>query len=327
MHPSSAIINSINQKPHPKIQLFLNQLSAITSVPLSQQTISELRVAYESFSLIQGGIPPRIARVEDASIPNHDGRFQIPIRVYTPKLGEKLPALLYFHGGGWQRGSITSHDVICRNLAIKSGCIVVSVDWRLAPEHKFPVGFNDAYDSYHWLLENGESAYNVNTNRIAVGGDSAGGNLSAALCLKLRNAGEKMPVFQLLLYPSLDLFCTSDSYDRYAEGYMLTTLRVKELINTYIDHDDSKLQNPLVSPLQEKSMHGLPPTHVMTAEFDPLCDEGQYYAEQLKLAGVPVSYQCCEGMIHAFLHMIGTIPEIEKFYDVLAEALIANINT
>jgi acetyl esterase len=324
MHSASKLAPTNTHSLHPKIKLFLDQYNAIAST-LGMQSIEQLRASFESFALIQGGVAPRLARIEDSTIPNNDNTFEIPIRIYTPTLNKQLPALLYFHGGGWQRGSLDSHDVICRYLAIKSGCAVISVEWRLAPEHKFPIGFHDVYDAYNWLLNEGFAKYNIDRDRIAIGGDSAGGNLSAALCLKLRENSEKMPAFQLLLYPSLDLTCSGESYKRYALGYILTTERVKELVSTYIDGDVSKLSNPFVSPLQSKNMEGLPPTHVVTAEFDPLCDEGLFYAEQLKLAGTQATHQSCEGMIHGFLHMIGAIPEIEKIYEDIGKILIENL--
>lgn len=298
---------------NPEIKFFLNKFNELMKNLPKDIPVSEGRKMYEQFAMIQAGVPLKIARVEDFTILNRAGDYQIPLRVYTPILNVTCPALLYFHGGGWQRGSINSHDSICRNLATKGQCIIISVEWRLAPEHKFPIGLNDCLDSYLWLLEH-TSSYNIDPNRIAIGGDSAGGNLAAAIVLLLKEKAIKLPIFQILFYPSLDLSCNTQSYINYADDYFLTTERVKYYVNEYIG-SPKEIENPLVSPLKASDLRGLPPTYIITAGFDPLRDEGKLYADKLKSFDVPVTYQCYEGMIHAFLHMTDTVSEVNKIFD------------
>lgn len=271
-------------------------------------TLEQGREAYYNFSAIHAGPPLSIPRIEDLTVLSSDGTHQIPIRVYYPKVNEKLPTLIYYHGGGWQRGSIATHDSICRHFAQLAGCIVVSVEWRLAPEHKFPIGVDDCFDVYEWISKNGEQL-NIDTSRLGIGGDSAGGNMTAVTAQRLRETSLKAPLLQLLLYPALDLSCTSWSYKDFAEGYFLTTERVKYYVSHYIN-EPSEITNPAVSPGLQKELSGLPRTHLITAGFDPLRGEGEAYVERLKKAGIDVTYTCYEDMIHAFLHMNYTIPGV-----------------
>lgn len=309
------------------IKKFLETLNNTSHTHAETVTLEEGRKAYLLFALVQGGWPLRMPRVEDLLIPSAEQYHQVPIRIYTPVLNRQLPALIYYHGGGWQRGDIDTHDSICRHLAQYAECIVVSVQWRLAPEHKFPVGTNDCFVAYDWVVRHGKK-YNIDTSRLAIGGDSAGGNMAAVTIQRLRNTDLQKPIFQLLLYPALDLSCSSWSYKEYAEGFFLTTERVKYYVDGYIN-SPSDINNPLVSPVKQKDLSGIPRTHIMTAGYDPLRGEGELYAQLLRDAGIPVTYKCYEGLIHACLHMSDTVPAVEEALGelgaVLKEALYKDV--
>lgn len=295
-------------KLDPNIKKFLDALNS-DHTHSKTVTVEEGRKAYLTFALSNAGVPLTMPKVEDLLIPGSDQNNKIPIRIYTPILGKTLPALIYYHGGGWQRGDIATHDSICRHLARFGECIVVSVQWRLAPEHKFPVGTNDCFVAYDWVIRNAKN-YNIDATRLGIGGDSAGGNMAAVTIQRLRETKLEKPIFQLLCYPALDLSCSTWSYQEFAEGFFLTTERVKYYVNGYVN-SPSEIENPLVSPLKQKDLTGLPKTHIITAGFDPLRGEGEEYAQLLKNSGIPVTYKCYESMIHAFLHMNGSVPAAE----------------
>jgi acetyl esterase len=296
-------------KLDPNIKKFLDSINNQPHTLSKNIDIAAGREAYLMMALTTAGWPLKLARVEDLTVPTADGSYQIPIRIYTPELNKKLPALVYYHGGGWQRGDIATHDSICRHLAKFAGCIVVSVEWRLAPEHKFPTGPNDCLAVYEWVANNGDK-YNIDVNRLAIGGDSAGGNMTAVTAQRLREINIIQPIFQLLLYPALDLSCSTWSYIDFAEGFFLTTERVKYYVNGYLS-SPVDVDNPLASPGKQKDLSKLPRTHIVTAGFDPLRGEGEAYVHRLKDAGIPVTYTCYEGMVHAFLHMNHTVPAVE----------------
>lgn len=308
-------------KLDPNIKIFLDKLNGGAAThphPHSPQaTVAEGRKAYLFFSLNNAGWPLAMARVEDHWIPSSDPSHNIPIRIYTPTIGKTLPALIYFHGGGWQRGDIATHDSICRHFAHYAGCIVISVQWRLAPENKFPIGPNDCLAAYEWIVQNGKE-YNIDTKRLGISGDSAGGNMTAILAQRLRSMDIQKPIFQLLCYAALDLSCSTHSYIDFAEGFFLSTERVKYYVAGYVN-SPSDIDNPLCSPLKNPDLKGLPPTHIVTAGFDPLHDEGKLYAERLKEAGIPVTYKCYEGFIHAFLHMNDSVPAVETALQEISE--------
>lgn len=274
----------------------------------NKATLKQGRDAYYAFASIHSGPPMRMARVEDLKVLSSDGVHQIPIRIYTPIVNKKLPTLVYYHGGGWQRGDIDTHDSICRHFAHYGEVIVVSVQWRLAPEHKFPIGLNDCLDVYEWVVKNG-SQYNIDTTHLGIGGDSAGGNMTAVTTQRLRDRPVQQPIFQLLLYPALDLSCSTWSYTDFAEGFFLTTERVKYYVSHYLNSLD-EVPDPLASPIKQSDLSRLPRTHIITAGFDPLRAEGEAYLARLKDAGINVTYTCYEGMIHAFAHMNHTVPAV-----------------
>lgn len=307
----------------PPIQQVLDILNKLPPIDIETYPVAKGREDYLKFSLLHAGWPLRLSRVEDLTIDNADGEHTMGIRIYTPELNKKLPALIYYHGGGWQRGDLATHDSICRHFATFGECIVVAVDWRLAPEHRHPKGINDCLTAYQWVIKNGEK-YNIDTQRIGIGGDSAGGNMTAITAHRLRKMDIQQPHFQLLLYASLDLTMQSSSYKDFAEGYFLTTDRTKFYIDKYINKPED-VEDPLFSPAKEKDLTGLPRTHIITAGFDPLRGESEAYAQRLEAAGNQVSYKCYETMIHAFLHMTHTSPAakeaIQEISAVLKEAL------
>lgn len=240
--------------------------------------------------------PVPVYQIEDRAIPGAAG--PIPIRIYTPAGDGPFPMLVYFHGGGWVLGSIETHDPICRELTRAVGCVVVSVDYRLAPEHPFPVPLEDCYAAVCWVARC-SADINGDAQRIAVAGDSAGGNLAAAVALTARDRGTPPLAYQLLIYPVMDRAFDTGSYRAYGDDYFLT----KDMMVWFWQHylrDEAYGLYPQAAPLRAQHLCGLPSTLLLTAEFDPLRDEGEAYAERLQAAGSQVEYRCYAGMIHGF---------------------------
>ncbi len=282
----------------PQAQMVLDQLTLLGGKETYEQTPQEARDAMRAMIGLLGEGEPVVA-VENRRIPGPGG--EIALRIYTPRGTAPFPLLVFFHGGGWVIGDIDTHDGMCRSLANGAGCVVVSVDYRLAPEHPFPAAPEDCYAATQWVAQNAASLQG-DASRIAVGGDSAGGNLAAVVCLMARDRGGPKLDFQLLIYPATDLRMQSPSIDENAEGYMLTKRNMLWYRGHYLARDADKL-NPLASPLLAKNLSGLPPTLIITAEYDPLRDEGEQYAARLTAAGVPVTVSRYSGMIHGFLSM------------------------
>jgi acetyl esterase len=246
--------------------------------------------------------PPEIGAVSNVVAETQAG--SIPVRVYRPvgaAADTRLPALVYFHGGGWVIGDLETHDVLCRQITAAADIAVIAVDYRVAPEHKFPAAADDAWAATRWVVANA-GRLGVDPARIALGGDSAGGNLAAVVALMARDAGAPSIAFQALLYPVTDVGTETGSYRDFADGYLLT----RDAMTWFFDHylksaDDAK--DWRVSPLRAPSLAGLPPALIVTAGFDPLRDEGEAYAKALRAAGVRVDYVCYGGMIHGFAPM------------------------
>jgi acetyl esterase len=229
---------------------------------------------------------------------------QIPLRVYRPAGvpdATRLPVYVYFHGGGWVIGDLESHDVLCRQLTAESGACVIAVDYRLAPEHKFPAAADDAWAATRWIAAHA-AELGVDGARLAVGGDSAGGNLAAVVALLAREAGGPAIALQVLIYPVTDVGSESKTYTDFAEGYMLTRESMRWFTAHYLARKEDAA-DWRVSPLRASSLAGLPPALVITAGFDPLRDEGAAYATRLREAGVRVDYVSFGGMIHGFVGM------------------------
>jgi acetyl esterase len=301
----------------PRTQFLLNMQERSGRPGFGELGVDETRVAFDG---MRNGLGPGarvIAHVNDRVIEGPGG--DVPLRIYSPHVAaNNAPALVFYHGGGWVIGNIETHDDICRALACAAECVVISVDYRLAPEHCFPAAADDALAAYRWVRDH-SSELGVDASRIAVGGDSAGGNLAAVVSQDTKN--DDVPIcFQLLIYPVTDLRCASASHESFADGFFLTRQAMLWFRGHYLA-DESAIEDPRVSPLLAEDLSGLPPAFVATAGFDPLRDEGRAYAEKLGAAGVSVSYRCYEGTIHGCLSLSGVIPPGRAMLDDCVGAL------
>jgi acetyl esterase len=296
----------------PQAEALIRSASAIGAKPVEQMTPAEARAAMEERARLTSG-QPRSIDVLPGALPGPGG--DIPIRIYVPRGAKPMPGLVYFHGGGWLRGSLQTHDVLCRALADDGSCVVVSVDYRMAPEHKFPAAVDDALAATRWVAEHADQL-GIDAGRLAVGGDSAGGNLAAAVSLLARDAGQPRLAYQVLIYPVTDYNFETPSYLANGDGYMLTRSAMQYYWQQYL-RDESDASDQRASPLRARDVAGVPPALVITAEFDPLLDEGRAYADRLRAAGVEVTYSEYAGMIHGFVSSAGVI---ERGQDAVAEA-------
>jgi acetyl esterase len=302
----------------PQAKQLLDRLAAMELPPTSSLTPREARAQMEAATLMLGPAA-RVARVEDRRIDGPGGRIRI--RFTWPEGTGPFPCLVFFHGGGWVLGSIETHNGLCRAITHAAGVVVASVDYRLAPEHRFPAAVDDAFAATCWIAENA-GTLDIDPERIAVGGDSAGGNLTAVVALKARDLGGPRLVHQLLIYPATNFDLDTPSYRQNAEGYMLTREDMEWFFGLYLS-DPSDGSNPHVSPLRAPDLSGLPPAFVLTAEYDPLCDEGIAYARRLEEAGVPVRLSNYRGMIHGFLRRYNFLDQGRHALDEVAEVLRA----
>jgi acetyl esterase len=289
---------------HPEARALLEMMDAQAGTPLENMDPIEARASRIEPMKLLGGAPAPLDRVDDLTVPGPGG--EVPVRVYSSERGGLRPALLYFHGGGFVFGNLDTHDAVCRALAEESGAVVISVDYRLSPEHKFPAAVEDSYAATLWAVANAERL-GIDAHRIGVGGDSAGGNLATVVAMRCRDAGGPSLAFQLLLYPVTD-FSTfeTESHREFGEAYFLTRSAMDWFMGHYLASADQK-RHPEVSPLLAPDLTGLPPALVITAEFDPLRDEGEAYAQRLRMAGVPVTVRRYPGMIHGFVSMCGVL--------------------
>lgn len=282
----------------PEMQLLL-KLQGLEGPAAETVAISRGRKIIVSSSRLAGGNQP-IGAVTDRTIDGPGG--PLPLRFYTPRgLTGKSPALLFFHGGGWIYGDLESHDATCRFLAEQAQVRVIAVDYRLAPEAPFPAAVDDVMAAWHWIVEHAHGLA-IDPERIAVGGDSAGGNLAAIVAQQTVLAGGPSPAFQLLIYPATDFSETRQSRLTYADGFFLTKAFMDLAEENYLVGNEDKT-DPRLSPLHGK-VEGVAPAYVVTAGFDPLLDEGDEYAEKLRAAGVPVEHVMEPGLIHGFLNMV-----------------------
>lgn len=289
----------------PKARALLDQMVASGAPPLRSQSVESARQAVLTFAQL-GVDPEPVSRVEDRQLPGPNGA--IPVRTYTPAGTGPFPAVVYFHGGGWVLCNLETHDPVCRSLTNAAECVVVSVDYRLAPEHKFPAAAEDCYAAMRWVM-NSAPLINCDADRVAVAGDSAGGNLAAAVALMARDRGDRAPIFQLLVYPVTDYYLPgTPSYEENADGYFLTRDDMAWFWHYYLS-DKADAANPYACPLRATSLAGLPSSLVITAEFDPLRDEGEMYAARLRDAGVATGLVRYDGMIHGFFSMAGVLEQ------------------
>jgi acetyl esterase len=283
----------------PQAQAFLDQMVSLGGPQLHTLSPEHARKAFDKLAQLSGLKPEAVAKVEDRLIPGPGG--QIPVRFYRPQGRAPFPVLVFFHGGGFVIGSIELYDEFCRALTNAACCIVISVGYRLAPEHKFPAAVEDCYAATKWVAVNAK-AIGGDSMRIAVGGDSAGGNLAAVVALMARDKGTVPLVLQLLMYPATNLAHDTLSAQENANDYFLTRDDMFWFRSLYLNSDADR-NNPYASPLRAQDLHWLPPALVITAEYDPLRDEGEGYATRLREAGVTTTCTRYNGMIHLFLSL------------------------
>jgi acetyl esterase len=295
----------------PAIKTVLDQLESVGGPALHEVSPDEARQMMKLLTAVEGQ-PEPVARVEDRTIAG------VPARVYGADSGS-LPILVWYHGGGWVIGDLDTTDGVARKLANRAGALIVSVDYRLAPEHPYPAPIEDCWSVLEWVAANG-AELGGDPSRIAVGGDSAGGNISALMAIKARDAGRSLRQ-QLLVYPATDLTLSFPSIDENGEGYLLTKDSMVWFVNHYLGGADPK--DPHISPYYVDDLSGLAPAHIITAEFDPLRDEGEAYGERLKEAGVPVDVKRYDGMIHGFYGLGIVTPVADQAIDASATGLRA----
>lgn len=301
-----------------QIKAMLDQMAALNAPPLHTLPLEFARMAIKMGpgSEVEGA---PVGRVENRTILGPAG--EIPVRVYAPAGAGPFPTLVYFHGGGWVICDLDTHDALCRDLTNGAGCVTVSVDYRLAPESKFPAAVDDCVAALEWVAAHA-GELGGDSSRLAVGGDSAGGNLAAVVAQVARQRGGPSLVFQLLIYPATDFTADTDSIRENSEGYFLTHDDMIWFREHYLTSQDDRA-NPLASPLLADDLSGLPPALVITAEYDPLRDEGEQYGQKLRAAGVPVTISRYDGMIHGFLSFASAIEGGRRGIDEASAALRA----
>lgn len=305
---------------HPDARAFIDLLIARKVPPTHTLTPADARKLYRERRAVAQPEPGEVAEVRELSAPGPHGA--IPLRYYRP-LGSAsdavLPVLVYYHGGGWTIGDLDTHDTLCRELCNLSGCALAAVDYRMGPEHRFPAAVDDALAATRWVHDQA-SALGVDASRLAIGGDSAGGNLAAVVAIAARDAGDLPIAFQLLIYPATDMRCVHASHTTNGQGYVLTSDSIRYFHDHYIadpEHDLDWRASPLLHP----DLSRLPPALVLTAGYDPLRDEGLDYARALTAAGNRAAYVCFERQIHGFITMGRLIDEANAAVSMCASEL------
>ncbi|MDP3226688.1 MAG: alpha/beta hydrolase [Acidovorax sp.] len=295
----------------------LERMARAGHAPLHTRSVQDARAAYQAGADVLEVPKAALARVEDLQIPARDGHA-LPARLYAASTDVGQPLLLYTHGGGFTIGNIATHDILCRELARLAGCMVVSLDYRLAPEHRFPMASNDAWDALQWLAAHAESL-GADPARLAVGGDSAGGTLAAVNAILARDAGLPLAL-QLLIYPGCAAHQDTPSHTTFARGLVLEAPAISWFFGHYVrsreERDDWRF-----APLNAHDVDGVAPAWVGLAECDPLVDEGIAYADKLRMAGVPVDLDIYRGVTHEFIKMGRAIPEARQAHADAARAL------
>lgn len=281
----------------PDLAAFLELAAASEGRPMPEAGPALARLSYDAATAVIDAPGAPLVQVRDLDVPCRDGA-RIGARLYQSRADTPLPVLLFFHGGGYVVGGLDSHDSLCRDLAALADCAVLAIDYRLAPEHRFPTAFNDAVDAWRWLHDQG-AALGLDTGRVAVGGDSVGGTLATTVCIQARDDGGPAALTQLLLYPCTSPGDDSPSRRRYARGYLLEADTLAWMYANYLG-PDGDARDWRFAPLTHPDLRNLPPAHVALAEHDLLIDEGRAYADRLRAAGVRTELRVHAGMTHDF---------------------------
>lgn len=308
----------------PLLKTFLDQMAAQPAPKLWEVPPDVARAMFIAMMQIIGPKDVPIGKVENLTMPGPGGDLRL--RNYTPVAagGESLPTLIFFHGGGFVIGDLETHDGICRILANEAGARVIAVDYRCAPEHKYPAAVEDALAALNWI-ENNAAQLGVDANRLAVGGDSAGGALSAIAAQVAKETGKPKLLFQLLMFPVTQIGNETVSLREFAEGYFLERATLDWFYESYLPPDADK-SDPRISPLNAKDLSGVPPAYVMLGGHDPLHDEGLQYAEKLRAAGVSVTVADYPDMVHTFIYFEGMLPQAHEALVAAANALKAALS-
>ncbi|HTQ14742.1 MAG TPA: alpha/beta hydrolase [Rhizomicrobium sp.] len=303
----------------PLVKGFLDQMGAVPGPKMWELPAAAAREMFAAMMLLVGPKDVPIGKVQNLVMPGPGG--DIALRSYAPVAakGEPLPTLVFFHGGGFVIGNLDTHDGLCRLIANESGVRVIAVDYRLAPEHKYPAAIDDAFAAVNWVEDNA-AELGVDANRIAVGGDSAGGGLAATVAQMARAKGDPKLAFQMLLFPVTQIGGETTSYREFGQGYFLEA----QSLRWFFDHYAGKsfdANDPKISPLHAADVSGLPPAYVMLGGFDPLHDEGLAYADKLRAAGVKVTVADYPDMVHDFIYLQAVLPQALEAVKSAAAAL------
>lgn len=300
----------------PAMHGVLERMARAGQVPLHALTPQQARAAYDMNAGVLDLAPVKLHRVENFTLPTRDG-FDLSVRLVAPN-DALLPVLVYLHGGGFTVGSLATHDVLCRHLSHLAHCAVLSVAYRLAPEHRFPVAFEDAWDALSWVAEHGTEK-GLDVTRIAIGGDSAGGTLAAACAIQARDKGLALKL-QLLIYPGCCAHQDTPSHKTFGHGFLLEAAHIAYFFEHYIPNMQDR-EGWRFAPLLADDVEGVAPAWLGLAECDPLVDEGLQYADKLRAAGVAVDLDIYRGMTHEFIKMGRVIPEAHRAQQDAARAL------
>jgi len=282
---------------HPQSKDFLDGLAKQNAPGWEELPPAESREIFASLTDFFGD-GPEVAAVEDRTI-----RDDLSVRVYWPSGNGPFPGIVFFHGGGWVLGSLETHDALCRRLAYEGEAVVVAVEYPLSPESVFPGSLEYCFEATQFVAKHADNLQ-IDPAKIIVAGDSAGGNLAAAVALLSCERGGPQLFMQVLIYPALNARCDSDSYSRFAEGNGLTKIAMQWFWQQYLG-SSANPDDPIISPGMSDNLQQLPPTHIVTAEYDVLRDDGEQFVKSLEEAGVPVTHKCYDGMLHGFIHFCG----------------------
>ena len=309
----------------PQAQDFLEKAAILRSLRLADMPLPQVR----ALAMPIAGETVTIGRREDRRIPGLADGVEVPIRIYWPEgkpnSSSPWPVIVYYHGGGWVMGTLDVYDSLCHLLVQAGDCVVVSVDYRLAPEHRFPAAAEDSHAATVWVAENAQEL-GIDPQRLVVAGDSAGGNLAAVVALMARDRASVKIAHQILIYPITDYSTETQSYQDNADGFFLTRESMQWFWEQYLPNP-ADASNPYVAPLRAESLAGLPPAFVLTAEYDPLRDEGEAYAARLAEFGIAVELQRFDGLIHGFLRRTDLYHQANTVVDKIGQIVRGTANT